>query len=507
MVGKIRRSVTGLITAIFAFLLLISGAYCQEDANEPNSELGDATEIDFGEAAGGYISPKGDADYYKFFVENPGILEVELSAVPDEMRTRIDFYGKNFNWITRTDASNPGDLATLKLDLANSGWYYVGISDLGGKLHNAGYSFQVALEPVVDLSEPNNVLGDATKIDFGEAVKGYIFTKGDVDFYKFYVNSSGILEVKLDSTSPNVLDDMRTRIDLYGKNFNWITRTDASNPGDLTTLKLDLVNPGWYYVGISDLGGKSHKVEYAFHVEFEPVVDKNEPDSEIGDATKIDFDKDIKGHIFTKGDGDFYKFYVNSSGILEVELNSVPDDMRARIDFYGKDFNWITRTDASNPCDLTTLKLDLANSGWYYVGIGDLGGKSHNIEYTFQVAFKLVVDSNEPNSEIGDATEISFGDVAKGFIFPKGDGDFYKLRVDRPGALEVKLIDSPGDMRARIDLYGKNFNWISRIDASNPGDLTNLKQDLANPGWYYLGISDLEGKSHNVEHSFQATLK
>ena len=384
MVGKIRRSATGLITVIFAFLFLISGAYCQVDTNEPNNALGDATEIVFGEAAGGYISPKGDADFYKFFVESPGILAVELSAVPDEMRTRIDFYGKNFNWITRTDASNPGDLATLKLDLANPGWYYVGISDIQGKLHNAEYTFQVSLEPVVDSSEPNNVLGDATTIDFGKAVKGYIFPKGD---------------------------------------------------------------------------------------------------------------------------GDFYKFYVNSSGILEVKLNSVPDGMKARIDFYGKNFNWITRTDASNPGDLTTLKLDLANPGWYYVGISDLEGKSHNIEYAFQVAFEPVVDSTEPNSEIGDATEISFGDVAKGLIFPKGDGDFYKLRVDSPGALEVKLIDSPEDMKARIDLYGKNFNWIKRIDASNPGDLTTLKLDLADPGWYYLGITDLEGKSHNVEYSFRAILK
>ena len=507
MVGKIRRSATGLITVIFAFLFLISGAYCQVDTNEPNNALGDATEIVFGEVAGGYISPKGDADFYKFFVESPGILAVELSAVPDEMRTRIDFYGKNFNWITRTDASNPGDMATLKLDLANPGWYYVGISDIQGKLHNAEYTFQVSLEPVVDSSEPNNVLGDATTIDFGKAVKGYIFPKGDGDFYKFYVNSSGILDVKLDSISPNVPNDMKARIDLYGKSFNWITRTDASNPGDLATLKLDLANPGWYYVGISDLEGKSHNIEYAFHAEFESVVDKNEPDSGIGDATTIDFGEAIKGHIFPKGDGDFYKFYVNSSGILDVKLNSVPDDMKARIDFYGKNFNWITRTDASNPGDLTTLKLDLANPGWYYVGISDLEGKSHNIEYAFQVAFEPVVDSTEPNSEIGDATEISFGDVAKGLIFPKGDGDFYKLRVDSPGALEVKLIDSPEDMKARIDLYGKNFNWIKRIDASNPGDLTTLKLDLADPGWYYLGITDLEGKSHNVEYSFRAILK
>ncbi|HII07181.1 MAG TPA: hypothetical protein HA349_07700, partial [Methanotrichaceae archaeon] len=347
---------------------------------------------------------------------------------------------------------------TLTLDIVNPGLYYVGISDLQRKSHDAGYSFVVDFEPVVDSSEPNSEIGDATEINFGEAAKGDIFTKGDVDFYKFYVNSSGILDVELDS----VPSDMKTRIDLYGKNFNWITRVDASNPGDLVTLTLDIVNPGLYYVGISDLQRKSHDAGYSFVVDFEPVVDPKEPNSEIGDAAEIDFGKVANGIIFPKGDGDFTKFNVPSPGILEVKLTDSPDDMRTRIDLYGKNHNWITRTDASNPGDLTTLKLDLANPGWHFVGISDLMGTSHNVEYAFQVGFEPVVDASEPNSVIGDATEINFGQAANGIIFPKGDVDFYKLWVASPGTLEVKLTDSPDDMRARIDLYGKNHNWITR---------------------------------------------
>jgi len=498
MVGRIRRSALGLITTTFVFLAFVSGAYCQEDPNEPNGELGNATAINIGVAAGGSTSPAGDVDFYKFRIDSPGILEVKLNSVPDEMRTRIDLYGKNFNWITRADASNPGDLVTLTLDITNPGGYYIGILDLVGKSHDLGYSFDLNFEPVVDSNEPNGEIGDATEINFGNSVDGYIFTKGDVDFYKFSVNSTGILEVLLEG----VPDDMRTRIDLYGKNFNWITRKDASNPGDLVTLSLDLSSPGWYYVGILDLAGKSHNVQYAFRAEFEQVLDENEPDGEIGDAAEINFGDLVGGHIFPRADGDFYRFNVPSPGILEVKLTDSPDDMRTRIDLYAKNHNWITRVDASNPGDLTTLKLDLANPGWHFVGITDLMGTSHNAEYAFSAAFEPVVDASEPNSVIGDATEINLGEGAKGIIFPKGDADFYKLWVASSGTLEVKLTDSPDDMRARIDLYGKNFNWITRIDASNPGDLATLKFEVVNPGWYYIGISDLAGKSHNVEYSF-----
>ena len=500
MMGRVRRSALGLIFTTLVFLAFVSGACCQADPNEPNGELGDATAIDTGGAFGGSTSPAGDVDFYKFRVESPGIMEVKLNSVPDDMRTRIDLYGKNFNWITRVDASNPGDLVALKRDITAPGWYYLGISDLAGKSHDLGYSFDLNFEPVVDSNEPNGEIGDAVEISFGDPVDGYIFAGGDGDFFKFYVNGTGILDVSIE----DVPDEMRTRIDLYGKNFNWITRVDASNPGDLVTLRLDLSSPGWHYVGISDLAGKSHNVGYTFRPEFEPVADENEPDGEIGDATEIGFGDLARRHIFPRGDGDFFKFNAPSPGILEVKLAESPDDMRTRIDLYGKNYNWITRVDASNPGDLVTLNFDIQDPGWYYIGISDLEGRSHNVQYAFTPTFEPVVDGNEPNGEIGDATEIVFGDPVEGIIFPKGDGDFYKLEADI-GKLEVELTDSPDDMRARIDLYGKNFNWITRVDASNPGDLATLEYEVASPGWYYIGISDLAGKSHNLGYSFSAT--
>ena len=125
------------------------------------------------------------------------------------------------------------------------------------------YAFKVLFEPVVDTKEPNNVLGDATEITtFNQTVRGYIFPAKDGDNYKFHVNRSGILQVKLEE----VPSDMRTRIDLYGKNFNWITRKDATNAGDTVTLEIDIDQPGWYYIGISDIEGQAHNVEYAFKV-------------------------------------------------------------------------------------------------------------------------------------------------------------------------------------------------------------------------------------------------
>ena len=93
-----------------------------------------------------------------------------------------------------------------------------------------------------DLNEPNNELGDSTGITFNQSVSGYIYPARDVDCYKFSVTSSGILQVKIEK----VPSDMRPKIDLYGKNFNWITHKHATNAGDTVTLEIDIANPQWY---------------------------------------------------------------------------------------------------------------------------------------------------------------------------------------------------------------------------------------------------------------------
>ena len=99
------------------------------------------------------------------------------------------------------------------------------------------------------------------------------------------------------------------------------------------------------------------------------------------------------------------------------------------------------------------------------------------------------------------------GNEVKGFIFPAGDGDFYKIYIDKLVPLQASLESVPkstkASMKGRIDLYGKNMNWITRMDAEKPGDNVLLKVDIANAGWYYFGIGDLNGGSYDTEYTFK----
>jgi len=378
-----------LVAVMLTMLLFLSGAYGQKaDSFEPNNEIGDAGQIDPGRAISSSIFPAQDADFYKVYVDSPGILQAQLDNVPKDMKGRIDFYGKNYNWITRKDAENAGDSVNLKVDIGKAGWYYLGVGDLNGGSYGSDYSFGVSFESVID-EEPNSEIGDATEIIPGQKITAYIFPAGDGDFYKIFLNSTGILQASLLNVPKSTALSMKGRIDLYGKNMNWITRKDAENAGDNVTLNIDIGSPGWYYLGLGDLNSGSYNQTYELQADFEPVVD-DEPNSEIGDATEIQLGNETAAFIFPAGDVDFYKIYVDRPGSIQASLDSVPQStkasMKGRIDFYGKNFNWIDRKDAEKAGDSVAFKADIAKPGWYYFGISDLNGGSYDEEYTFKVA-------------------------------------------------------------------------------------------------------------------------
>ncbi len=126
------------------------------------------------------------------------MLEVQISQVPDQMRTRIDIYGKNMNWRTRKDASNPGDEIAILVDIPGPGLGYMAISDLDGKAHSTEYSFVADFVPAIDDGEPNDQVGDSKEIVFDQAISSCICPVDDVDFYKLYVDSAGIMMVKFE---------------------------------------------------------------------------------------------------------------------------------------------------------------------------------------------------------------------------------------------------------------------------------------------------------------------
>ncbi|OPY48237.1 MAG: hypothetical protein A4E47_00011 [Methanosaeta sp. PtaU1.Bin028] len=237
---------------------------------EQNDCIGDATAVSIGQPVSGSIFPKQDVDFYKVFVSDPGILKVSLKDVPrgiaGSMKGEICYWNRNPDYVGCSGAANPGDDVAYEADITSPGWYYFRIRDLNGGSYNSSYTFVVTFDPVVDIGEPNGCIGDATEVQLNKSVEGFIFSKGDVDFYKVFVSDPGILKASLKDVPREVAGSMKGEICYWNRNPDYVGCAGAPNPGDDVAYEVDITSPGWYYFRIRDLNGGSYGVSYTFEV-------------------------------------------------------------------------------------------------------------------------------------------------------------------------------------------------------------------------------------------------
>jgi hypothetical protein len=119
------------------------------DNHEPDNDIGDATEIKLDEAVTAYICPGDDKDFYKLYLNSPGVAVLKVDSLPADMRPYLVVRDKNNRQIADKSATNPGDSLTLEKDLG-TGWNYIAVSDADGKAHSKPYTLSVSLKGSVE---------------------------------------------------------------------------------------------------------------------------------------------------------------------------------------------------------------------------------------------------------------------------------------------------------------------------------------------------------------------
>lgn len=349
----------------------------------------------------------------------------------------------------------------------------------------------------------NNQLGRASQVGSGQAVNQGITPAGSSNWYKFHASANGIISVNVE----NVPSDMRPDVTLYDKNFNSFVEKSATSPGDKLSFKTDIPMPGWVYIVVKDADGKAHSEPYTLTVDFNAVQDSYDSNNVLGDAAEIKPGEAIKASICPHGELDWYKLHTDANGIISVDVENVPSDMRPDVQLYDKNFNRFEEKSATSPGGSLKFTRDIPAQGWVYVAISDADGKAHSEPYTLTVNFDAVQDSYDPNNVLGDAAEIKPGEAIKASICPHGELDWYKLRADAGGIISVNVNAVPKDMRPGASLYDKNFNRFEDKQATNAADSLSFDKDLPAPGWAYIAIYDADGKAHSEPYTLTTTLK
>ncbi len=358
----------------------------------------------------------------------------------------------------------------------------------------------------------NNLPGDALQVQPGQAVQDSISKAGETHYFLLPMDTSGIVSISVDG----VPGDMKPHITLSHEYFGlWGSAIQAdktaTNAGDSLSLEKDMPGPGGCYITVSDADGKAHSSSYSLKVDFRPAPDSNEPNNLPGEATIIKPNQAVKAYICPSSDIDYYRLDVNTSGILALKVEDVPEDMKPYIKLRNEYYMlWgsseIGDKTGTNAGDSLTLEKGLLGPSGYLIAVSDADGKAHSDSYTLTFAFEPAPDNYEPNNDIGDATEIKLDQPVTAYICPGDDKDFYKLYMNSPGVVVLKVDGVPEDMRPYLMIRDENNRQIADKSATNPGDSLILEKDLGT-GWNYFAVTDADGKAHSEPYALTVTTK
>ncbi len=473
------------------------------DAYEPNGKFSQAAEIPIDAKIQAYIFPAGDYDWFKVNITSTGVLNISVTNVPTYMRPRIKLYDANGEYITYVTGAT-GKNTTLTRDVRR-GIYYIRIEDYDGGSHVSPYTLTASLLEVADAYEPNHDFAHAAEIPLG-SYNAYIFPSGDNDYFKVNVTEEGKLKVSV----TNVPTYMRPRIKLYDANRGYITGITGST-GSNTTLTRDVL-AGVYFVRIDDYNGKSHTDPYTLTISVTPVPDAYEPNYDFAHAALLTSTGSYNAYIFPSGDNDYFKFYVASAGTLTVSVSDIPSPyMRMQILLYNKNLELIA--DATAPSAGSPVSLSKpVSEGMHYLLIYDYAGKSATDSYTLTLsgvtittppALSPVTSEKEPNNVFGDANVISLGKAITGSFYPRYDYDWFRVKVEKAGVLNISVTKVPAGIDAHINLYDENKNWLAG-KTGGVGSPVYLRRDVT-PGWYFIRLDDYWDQSTD-NYKFIVTL-
>ena len=136
---------------------------------------------------------------------------------------------------------------------------------------------------------------------------------------------------------------------------------------------------------------------------------------QIGDASEIKLGQPVGQAINPAGSSNFYRFYAETSEILELKLESIPKDMRPEIHLRDKNFGEIAYKSASNPGDSLRLEKDILGPGWFYIEVRDQDGKAHSESYALKTSFQPAPDRYEPNPNFFRSAEVKSGQAVDAY--------------------------------------------------------------------------------------------
>lgn len=250
---------------------------------EPNDDLSHATPLTAGSYREGFLSPKGDIDCFKLETDGPSLAKVTVTGVE-----KIDLV------LSAMKVGEKGDEVTLRANdglvkepemLNNVGcdkvcYFCVEAAprkvdgkwvkdDENGEMAYR-ISAQVAADDGAEEREPNGTVETAMKLKLGQAIRGTIFPKKDVDYFlldladrpvktPLRATATGILKVHIGLYVHRVEDDGKLTL----------VQTADSAKGDKPEIVRFTAEPGRYIFEVRDVKNRDANFQDSYQLTVE----------------------------------------------------------------------------------------------------------------------------------------------------------------------------------------------------------------------------------------------
>jgi hypothetical protein len=247
---------------------------------------------------------------------------------------------------------------------------------------------------------------------------------------------------------------------------------------------------GWAAVAQPCTLGASSQARVALYQE--RTIEEQEPNDDKGRAQLLEPGTTVRFRIAKNGDRDWFSFRLAHPATVRLEIPAAALELANYLyDAEGKRIAQAV-TYAKRP-NIITVPLRAGGYSYCVAEWGDNGASEQAMELRFSA--DLVVDPREPNETATTARAVTSNSDLRGYIYPAGDDDWFRFRVERPGILRLHTLRPMGwEIAASLhDSSGKQLRNMSLYSGSN-GEISVDVQ----PGVYLARIGEWgdNGQSH-----------
>jgi hypothetical protein len=460
---------------------------------EGNDSIENANSLALGQNIAGQLVTIDDVDFYAVEVDTSGHLQINLNVVS------TNYYDDHFaikvlnseglrleQWQSWQDDS-------FSVTVHSAGIYYIAMSNNMDRYNSGAYEISVdhIAEPIIGQEvENNDSLQNATPIDPGNPITGYLIDRDDRDVFSFDVDSPSALQLNLTSLIGN---SSQTRyflqlLDSEGKTLANFHVQDNS------IFYAAAPEAGLYYLEVSPYSSNNYSLEdYALEVNLTAMGSENfeiENNDQIAQANPLDLHASVIGQLSNAEDVDLYEIETDSSGVLSIDVDVPTDSSSDHYTFSlldnegtelvqyrtGRDEDFRFAAHAA-----ATYYLKVSTESSYYF---------HSGNYTLTTGFsEIPADAfeQESNDDLASANAIAIGGTKTGQL-SRGDKDSYKVDIDSPVLLTTGVTVDEEEV-VSIEVFTQQGEQIASARAQGQQDYSFL---LPAAGSYYFRLSSYD---------------